>query len=36
MTRNDESFDCHRLEESLIHVPYLSAANEIRRAEPLH
>ncbi len=31
-----ESFDSHRLEESLIHVPHLSAANEIRRAEPLH
>jgi hypothetical protein len=31
-----ESFDSHRLEKSLIHVPHLRAANEIRRAEPLH
>ena len=31
-----ESFDSHRLEESLIHVPHLSAAHEIRRTEPLH
>ena len=31
-----ESFDSHRLIESLIHVPHLSAAHEIRRTEPLH
>jgi hypothetical protein len=31
-----ESFGSHRLEESLIHVPHLSAAHEIRRTEPLH
>jgi hypothetical protein len=31
-----ESFDSHRLDESLIHVPHLSAAHEIRRTEPLH
>jgi hypothetical protein len=31
-----ESFDSHRLDESLIHVPHLSAAHEIRRAESLH
>ena len=31
-----ESFDSHRLEESLIHVPHLSAAHEIRRTEPPH
>ena len=31
-----ESFDSHRLDESLIHVPYLSADHEIRRTEPLH
>jgi hypothetical protein len=31
-----ESFDSHRLKESLIHVPHLSASNEIRRAEPPH
>jgi len=28
--------DSHRLEESLIHVPHLSAAHEIRRTEPSH
>jgi hypothetical protein len=34
-----ESFDSHRLEQSLIHVPHLTAehhAREIRRAQPLH
>ena len=31
-----ELFDSHRLDESLIHVPHLSAAHEIRRAESLH
>jgi hypothetical protein len=31
-----ESFDSHRLEGSLIHVPHLRAAKEMRRAEPLH
>jgi hypothetical protein len=31
-----ESFDSHRLIVSLIHVPHLSAAHEIRRTEPLH
>ena len=31
-----ESFDSHRLDESLIHVPHFSAAHEIRRTEPPH
>jgi hypothetical protein len=31
-----ETFDSHRLEHSLIHVPHLSAAHEIRRTERLH
>ena len=31
-----KAFDSHRLEESLIHVPHLSAAHEVHRAEPLH
>jgi hypothetical protein len=31
-----KAFDSHRLEESLIHVPHLSAAHEIRRTQPLH
>jgi hypothetical protein len=35
-----EVFDSHRLQETLIHVPHLSAAaqraHEIRRAEPHH
>jgi hypothetical protein len=31
-----KAFDGHRLEENLIHVPHLSAAHEVHRAEPLH
>jgi hypothetical protein len=31
-----ESFDSHRLDESLIQVPHLSAAHEIHRTERLH
>jgi hypothetical protein len=31
-----KAFDSHRLEESLIHVPHLSAAHNVHRAEPLH
>jgi hypothetical protein len=31
-----KAFDSHRLEESLIHVPHLSAAHDVHRAEPLH